>query len=176
MGFLGILRLGGVLARRGGQIRLAKGLEDRIAGSGNRFAGHLDTVGTHIGDEPDCLAGDGHALIEPLGNLHGPRRRKAELARRLLLERGSPERRIRMALDGFALDRLDSKGSALECCLDGAGGGFIPDVESAELLPVDRVEPGGKYLAARCHERAIDGPVFLGLEGLDLKLAVADEA
>ena len=48
----------GVLPRNGGQIRLAEGLQNGVARCGNGFAGHLNAVGPHIGDEADRLAAD----------------------------------------------------------------------------------------------------------------------
>ena len=41
---------------------------------------------------------------------------------------------------------------------------------------VDGVEAGGNLFALGGREQGLDGPVFVGPEGLDLGLAVADEA
>ena len=54
--------------------------------------------------------------------------------------------------------------------------GRVLDVEPVELLAGDRRQPGADLLALGRGEQRLDGPVFLGLEGLDLGLAVAHEA
>ena len=66
--------------------------------------------------------------------------------------------------------------AALDGGLDGVGGGPVLDVELVELLAGDGRQPGADLLALGRREQRLDGPVFLGLEGLDLGLAVADEA
>ena len=149
MRFLGILGLGRVLARHRRQIGLAERLEDRVAGGGDGFAGHLNAVGPHIGDEADGLAADLDAFIEALGDLHGSRRGEAELARGLLLQRRGAEGRVGMALDRLALDGIDRERRALECRFDGARRGFVLDVELAEPLAVDGIEAGRELVAAR---------------------------
>ena len=110
---------------------------------------HLDAVGAHIGDEPDRLAADVDAFIEALGDLHGLGRGEAELARGFLLQASRcgtagrdgawpacsrPYRRVkRCPLSAASMARAE--------CL-------IGDIELAELLAVDGVEPGRERVAA----------------------------
>ena len=74
------------------------------------------------------------------------------------------------------LDRGDRERAALDGGLDGVGGRSVLDVEPVELLAGDRRQPGANLLALGGGEQRLDGPVFLGLEGLDLGLAVAHQA
>ncbi len=60
-------------------------------------------VGPHVGDEP--------VLVQALGDLHGPGRREAQLAARLLLERRGHERGVGRAAVGTLLDRADRRSS-----------------------------------------------------------------
>ena len=57
-----------------------------------------------------------------------------------------------------------------------AGGRLVGNVEPAELLAVEADDAGDEAAAVRRLERDRDRPVFARLEGLDLDLAVADEA
>ncbi len=84
--FLRVLGLGGVFARRARDVGVAEILADHPAGGRHRLGREIDAVGAHIGDQPDRPVADVDALIEALGDLHGARRREAELARGLLLQ------------------------------------------------------------------------------------------
>ena len=107
--FLGVLRLGRVVARRVRQVlRRRIRLAMTLARAGDRLGRHVDAVGAHIGDQADGLAADVDALVEALRDLHGARWREAELARGLLLQRRGGEGRVRVALRGLRLDRGDA--------------------------------------------------------------------
>jgi hypothetical protein len=86
------------------------------------------------------------------------------------------ERRVGVAPNGLFLDRSDSECPALDGGLDGVGAWPVLDVELAELGAGDGGEPGANLLAPGRGEQGLDTPVLFGLEGLDLGLAVADEA
>src|SRR5262245_7816638 len=81
-----------------------------------------------------------------------------------------------MALAGFALERLDGERDVLYGGPNRACGRLILDVELAESATPNGVEASRKGIAARSDEGALDRPVFLGLERLDLELAITDEA
>ena len=81
-----------------------------------------------------------------------------------------------MALGGLRFNRVDLEGLAPDRLLDGPRRGLVLDVELVELLASNGVEGRLELLALRRHEGAVDGPVFLRAEGLDLELAVADQA
>ena len=81
-----------------------------------------------------------------------------------------------MALDRLRLDRIDGEARAIEGGDDGLGRRFVFDIELAEPPALDRIEAGTESIAPGRGEGAVNGPVFLRLEGFDLELAVADEA
>ena len=99
VGLLRVLGLGGVFPRRARHVGVAEILGDDAARGGDRLGREVDAVGAHIGDEADRAVADVDALIEALGDLHGARRRKPELARGLLLQGRGGEGRVGMALD-----------------------------------------------------------------------------
>ena len=84
--FLRVLGLGGVFARGGRHVIVAEILGDDAPRRGDRLGREIDAVRPHIGDEPGRSVADIDALVEALRDLHGARRRKPELSRRLLLE------------------------------------------------------------------------------------------
>ncbi len=77
--FLGVLRLGRIEARLLRHVARSELVEHGGTGSVDGFRCHLHTVGTHIGNETDSLAADIDTFIKLLGDLHGARRREAEL-------------------------------------------------------------------------------------------------
>ena len=83
--FLRVLHLAAVRARLGGQVLVAVLLADRGARRGDRLLRQVRAVGSHVGDVA--------ALVEPLRDRHRARRREAQLAARLLLQRRRRERR-----------------------------------------------------------------------------------
>src|SRR6202011_1009044 len=104
VGFLGVLGLALILARRVRNVLLAVIGADDAPYAGNRLLGDLHAVGSHIGDETDRLAADVDAFVEPLRQAHGVRRRKAELAARLLPPRCSGETPVTGAAPRLWLD------------------------------------------------------------------------
>src|SRR6185437_8318954 len=108
MRLLRILGLGLVDARLVRPVVVAVLLLDQAARRGDRLARHGDAVGSHVGDETNRLAGDVDALIEALGDPHGPAGAEPELARGLLLEGRGGEGRRRVAPDLLPLDGGDS--------------------------------------------------------------------
>ena len=84
--FLRVLGLGGVLARRIRDVRLAVVLTNDLADLRNRFGSDRDTVGTHISNETCGLSADIDAFIKTLRNSHGVRGRETELAAGFLLQ------------------------------------------------------------------------------------------
>ena len=136
MRFLRVLGLGRVFARRGRHVAVAEILGDDARAPRDRLGRDIDAVGAHIGDEADRLAADIDALIEALGDLHGARRRKAELARGLLLQGRGGEGRIGVALGRLRFDADDREARLLERRLEGLGLRARADVEARDLLAV----------------------------------------
>ena len=136
MRFLRILGLGLIGPRRArdiaGAIVRADGGADRLDG----FRVHVDAVGTHISNEADRLALDLDALIEPLGDPHGVRRREAELAACLLLQGRGGEGREGIAPARLGLDLGDVEGGGLERLLECARLDTGADVEALDLPAV----------------------------------------
>ena len=172
---LGVLGLGHVLARGGRQVALAVVRSDQLAAGGDRLLGDLHAVGSHISNEADGLALDGHALVEPLRDPHGMGGGEAELAAGFLLQGGSSEGRRRVALGGLGLDRGDREGSGLERLLECLRFRASADVEPLDLLAVGADQAGLELVAARGRELGHQRPVFARNEALDLELAVAHQ-
>ena len=176
MRFLRVFRLGGIFARRLGHEALAILLADHRAYACDRLRRHIDAVGSHIGDEAGALSADIDALIEPLRDPHGVRRRQPELARGFLLQRRRRERRIRVALDGLGFDRAHFELRGVERLLEVFGLLALADVEPCDLPAVGADEAGDKGLVARCFKMRDQRPIFAADEFFDLQLAFADEA
>ena len=139
-------------------------------------------VGAHVGDEADrALVAELDAFVEPLRERHRAARREAELARRLLLQARGDERRRRVLAALLALDAGDDPRRRCARRVDERlGRGLVLD---AELL---RVEPSCRRCWNRprrerrrtvaLERRASIDQYSSGYEGLDLALALADEA
>ncbi len=173
VGFLGVLGLGLVAARRLRDIGLAVFGADELADRDDRLVRDLHAVGAHIGDEADGVAADVDALIKALRDPHGVGGRKAELAARLLLQGRGGEGRIGIALRRLGLDIGHREGGRLQRLLERGGVGAGPDVEPLDLLAVGAHQPGLERLRPRRRQRRHQRPVFPGDEFLDFELAVA---
>ena len=147
-----------------------------VADAGDGFLRHLHAVGPHIGDQAGGLAVDIDAFIQALRQPHRLLRAKAQLPRRLLLQRRGGERRRRIALDALALDRPDGEGPGLDRRLGRQRQRFVVQVELIEPLAVQMRQPSGERRAAGGQEQRLDRPVFARPENLDLGFAVADQA
>ncbi len=86
MCFLRVFGFGFIHARGVGYVFVTEFLADNAAAGRNGFTGNLYAVSSHVRDETLSFAVDRDAFIEPLGHLHGARRRKAQLARGFLLQ------------------------------------------------------------------------------------------
>ena len=136
VGLLRALRLRLVLLRRSVQV-----LRSVLAGDGaarriHRLVGEDDVVGTHVGDEA--------TLVQPLRDAHHLRRRQAQLAAALLLQRRGHERRLRRRLVRLLFDRTDGEGRFAEAVGQPAGTRLV---ERHDLV----LDPAGavEVLAAR---------------------------
>ena len=168
MRFLRVLGLVLVDARGIGHIGGTEGLADLGTGGGNRLGRHVDAVGPHVGDVP--------GLIEPLCRRHRGLGPHAVFPARLLLQGRGHEGRERVARGGLGLHRFHC-----ECSILNGGdrefrrfGGR--DVEFFQLAPAQHRQPCGQLGAPRRGKGGGHGPVFAGLEGLDLHLALYHEA
>ena len=175
VGLLRVLRLGFILAHEGRDVAFGMLGFDQLANVGDDFGNDIDSIRSHVRDEADGFAADIDALVQPLRDLHGLLGAKAELAGRLLLERGGGERRVGVALDRLFLNRGDDKALAFDGGLDGVGRGFVLNVEALESLAVDGLQAGADVLVLGCLEKGFNGPVFVASEGLDLGFAVTDQ-
>ena len=173
--FLRVLRLDRVAARRGGHVGVAEILGDDGARGGDRLRREVDAVGAHIGDEAGGAFADVDAFIEALGDLHRARRREAELAARLLLQRRGGEGRVGVALLRLRLDGRDAEARGFERRLERLRLGARTDVEAVDLLAVGADEARGERRAGLGRQMGDDRPVFARDEFLDLDLAVADD-
>ncbi len=99
---LGVLHLVRVGTRRVRYVLGAVQLAGLVAGGVDRGLRQRDRVGPHVGDVA--------VLVKPLRDGHRVLGGEAELAARLLLQRGSPERRVGRAAVRLALDARDAEG------------------------------------------------------------------
>ena len=175
VGFLRVLGLGLVLARRVRHIGVAVILADHLARLGDRRAVDLHAVGSHIGDETGGLAADVDALIQPLRDPHGMRRREAELAAGFLLQRRGGEGGLRIAARRLGFHGRHGEIRGLDRPLEIFRFGAGADVEALDLLAVGADQPRLEGLAARGGQGRHQRPVFARNELLDFKFAVTDQ-
>ena len=186
---LRVLHLGGVGARRVGQVLGAVQLAHLVARGTDRGARERRGVRTHVGDEA--------VLVEPLRDRHRHAGAHPELAAGLLLQRGGAEGGVRRAAVGLGLDRADVVRRVAEAGGQrlGVGAGEV-DARSRLSLPfsspvlsksaaagdadvVDAVELGGEHprVVARAGvEGGVDVPVGGDAELHPLALLVDDQA
>ena len=146
---------------------------DALAHGAKRIRGDPGGVGAHVGDQAGAVfAAELHPFVELLGDLHRPPHREAQLAVGVLLQLGRDEGRHGPSLALPRLDFLDTESRLLEILPDGVGSFVVSDLDPL-AIPLHQVgaENGGPPRL----EVHLDRPVLLGLEGLDLPLAVADE-
>ena len=175
-GLVGVLGAGFGLVDPGlaGVVVRAVAGEDEVLRGGGGLVGQAEGVGTHIGDETHgALPLDVHALIELLGDGHGPPGRHVELAAGLLLEGGGDEGGRGVALLVLPLDAGDGEGGVLHRLHDGVD--LRLAVQLHLLLPA--VEAGLELpqVGGDAGEISVQGPVLLGDEGLDVGLPLAHQ-
>ena len=173
MRFLGAL--GALVDRRfGGNVVLAVLGRDQFPGLLLRLGAHAGRVGTHVGDEADgAFLAEVHAFIEALGHGHGAPGGEAELPAAFLLELARGEGGDGIAAALFLLDLGDGVRRALEAGEDLLHFVVVLD---PELLLVLLEELGLELRRELPFEERGERPELLGLEGLDLLFALADEA
>ena len=179
MRFLRVLGLGLVLrAASPAGSASPKRCADQPPAGAQRLARELHAVGAHVGDQADRLAADVDALEQALGGLHRAVGREAELARRLLLQGRGAERRRRVAADLLLLDRARPRASRASISRTArARRRLVAQRELVQPLAVELGQPRREGRAPRASsQQRLDGPVFLRPEGLDLGLALADQA
>ena len=176
MRFLRVFRLGLVPPRRLRHIARAIVGFDHAADGGDRFAGNLHAVGTHISDQADGLAADVDAFIETLRHPHRVRRREAQLAAGFLLQRRGGEGRLRMPLDRLCFHAGDGESRGFERLLEGLRLGAGADIEPLQLLAVGADQARLERLVARRRQRRDQLPIFLADELFDFQLAVGRPA
>ena len=143
---------------------------DKLGGGSHGFVAESDGVGTHIGDETQGpFPFHVHALIELLGNGHGPLGGHVQLPGSLLLEGGGGKRRRGGALLLRLLHIGHRKLLTLDVPKDLIRLGLVFQIPLLVLSIIVGQEGAG---AAHTVQRYIDRPVLLGLEGPDLLLPV----
>ena len=152
------------------QVGSAKAARDEFAHVAHGILGDARGIGTHVGDETCRALGPKlETFVQALGQAHGPLGREAQLARSLLLEAGRDERRRRVLAPLFALDgRHFGRGLADE--FQRMGSMLFADQD--RFFAVDLDHARGERRRAFALDLEFYGPVFLGLEGLDLFLAL----
>ena len=161
VGLLGALRRGVILAHL--RVLLTVELGDLLLGRVDGQAAQVDRVGTHVGDAT--------ALVEMLRHHHRLADGEAQLAGGFLLQRRRGEGGRGHALLGFLLDLLDGERGVLAQFKELLG----------LALRLEALREGGLHLRLRPvgiddAERAGHVVVGLALEGLQLALALDDEA
>ena len=173
MGVLGP-GLGLILAEGVGPVGGAVAAVDERTGGHLGLMGDAQRIGTHIGNEADrALAADVDALIELLRNRHRAARRHVQLARGLLLERRGDERRRRRAALFRALDVADREFLPLNVRKQLVDLLLVGKLALLAVAVIARGKAAGLVHAAQEH---VERPVFLRNKGLDLALALHDEA
>ena len=137
-----------------------------------------EAVGSHVGDQADGPgAVDVDALVELLGDLHGPLAREPQADRGLLLERAGLERGVGLVeLLGLVDLGDDVAAEARASRIAWASASVLASNFAAVVLGQGGLEPVGSRRRARRADGRGDLPVFLGDEGPDLALAVDDQA
>ena len=156
------------------------GLLDKGGRGGLGLVRDADTVRAQIGDQGDrALSLDLDALVELLGDPHGLLGGEVQDAAGLLLEGGGRKRKGGLARPFGPLHFADGEGRTIQAVHDPHG-----------LLPYLQVDAGGfsvrsdlsviaclqGLFAAGSRKGGLQGPVFLGNEGIDFILAVPDHA
>src|SRR5262249_51925715 len=120
-------------------------------------------VRTHVGDEADrtAVALEVDALVERLGDLHGPLRPEVQVAGAVLLELARRVGRGRVAPLLPPRDLGDLVAGGLEV---GADGGRLLAVGDLGLVVARVGQPGDERRAALGEEGRADVPVLLGDE------------
>ena len=164
------LEVAGIL----GTVAVSIAPEDELSHVSQGLLADAQAVGTHVGDEAHgALPGDVHALVELLGDGHGPPGGHVQLPAGLLLEGGGGEGGGGASLLILPLHALHRKDAVLGRLPDGHHLGLAGELLLLPLLPVVAGQKGG-LIGAVGGELHIQGPVLLGLEVLDLLLPLKD--
>ena len=141
VGFLSVLALGGVHARRGGHELGAVQLGGLAACGLDGLIAQRNRVGAHVGDVT--------VLVQALCNLHGHARGEAQLTRGFLLQGGGRERRCRATLVRLGLDRTHRERGGLQGCGERASRLLVQvgDLGGVEGAVVGEVLAGGDAVA-----------------------------
>ena len=117
----------------------------------------------------------GDAFVELLRDAHRPRRGEAEPAGRLLLQRAGDEGRRGAAVHLPLRYGGDAVGRAVEVAQNRVGGRLVRQRNLVRLAGPAVQRRGERRARARQQVR-LDGPVLDGDEGVDLGVALRDEA
>ena len=112
--FLGVLDFADVFARCGRDVVGAVGVFDVLADGGDGFAGHLDAIGPHVGDQASGLTVDVDAFVKLLCQTHRLLRTKTQFPGCFLLQRRGREGRRRIAAHALLFHRPDGELTGLD--------------------------------------------------------------
>ena len=176
-GLVGVLCPGLGLEPPGGvrQVLLPIPGGGKLPGGGNGLVGQAQGVGTHVGDKTHgALSLDIHALIQLLGDGHGPPGAHVQLPAGLLLEgAGDKGGRGRAGLV-LALDGADLEGGGLD------GGQNLVHLllgfQLLLLLPAVELGLEAAGVGGDPVQQHLQSPVFLGDEGADLLFPLGHQA
>ena len=179
MRFLRVFRLGLEFSAFRRDVPGTVALRDDFTYFLNRHVGKNNRVCSHISNEADiALVAEFDALIQFLGNSHGPLSRETELSRGFLLQS-----RCRKWCCGIAppLLLVDiyrgqlSRRRVGDCSLHLACSGFVLEAKLLYLFAFISYESRQESLARLTHF-GFDRPVFACLERLDFKFALDDHS
>ena len=149
-------------------------LVNECAGLFHGVVGETGRIRPHVRDEPHPpLLAELDALVQFLCEHHGSLRMEAEPARGLLLQRAGDERGPGVPPDRLFLDVGDLERLLADIVDVSLGGRPVAD---DRIVPRNLEELGKKRLVRPSPEFADDRPVFVGNEGGDRLLPLADQA
>ena len=143
-------------------------------GGGHRLVGQAQGVGSHVGDETHRpLPLDVHALIQLLGDGHGPPGAHVQLPGGLLLEGAGDEGGRRGAVFVLPLDPADRKGGVLDGGQDLLH--LLPGLELQLLFPAVKLGLKAALVGGDPVQGDLQGPILLGDKGPDLLLPLGHQ-
>ena len=175
MRFLSVLLFRRVAAGRSRHVISAELRTNNTARRRDCLGCHVDTVGSHIGDQADCFATNINAFIETLRDLHRAGGGKPELAAGFLLQGRGCEGRVGMALGRFGLHRGDREGGRVQIALERFCCFAVSDIETRDFFTICANEPCLEIRILLRREQGGERPIFVFDEGVDLAFAVTHD-
>ena len=165
MRFLRVLGFGRVNAWFVRDVGRIIALGDGPARGRNRAVVHLHTIGAHVRDRA--------VLVEPLREPHRVARRKAEFARRFLLQGRGRKRWRRVSRQRLGFDILNRETTAFDSGLGSHRVALVANGQPVDLVAFPADQPPEERRAVML-QISNNRPIFLGPERFDLALAIHD--